>query len=351
MLLERAGRERRRRLLLAVLLLDLGHHVRRPFERLDDWIDLHLSRRLELLAVPFRQFGDERPLGNLLFLLCLRLGFGFVRRIRCIIVVVGRLRFGRLFRFRLGDGGAAVGLRPQDGGDLPEFFRFERLDLAFAFHDEPHRDRLHPAGGQVIGLRQAQERAELVTDDAVEEAAGLLGGDAVHVDTAGAGKGLLHRVLGDLVEGDPANFFIIEFQRFLQMPGNRLPLAVGVRRQIDDVGGVCLLLELGQQLLAVLQIAIGRNPAAFDVDAELGFDQIAHVPLAGDDIEAGAEIFVDRLRLGGRFDDDERFFLPCGHCGLLQGLAPAGGAGLNCCLPVYGIVVQVSSGKRQTVPR
>ena len=50
------------------------------------------------------------------------------------------------------------------------------------------------------------------------------------------------KMVRNLVKTDPVNFlvlfltFLIQFQSFHQMPGNGLPLAVGVRGQIDHVG-------------------------------------------------------------------------------------------------------------------
>ena len=92
-----------------------------------------------------------------------------------------------------GDGLLDGAFGAQHGGDLPVFLRLERLDLALALDDQPHGHRLHPAGAQVLGHLLAQQRAELVADDAVEEAARFLGGDAVHVDRAGVRERLLHR--------------------------------------------------------------------------------------------------------------------------------------------------------------
>ena len=57
-------------------------------------------------------------------------------------------------------------------------------DLAFALDDESDRDRLDPPGGQTATDLARQERAERVADQAVDDAAGLLCVDEVHVDLA-----------------------------------------------------------------------------------------------------------------------------------------------------------------------
>ena len=43
-----------------------------------------------------------------------------------------------------------------------------------------------------------------------------------------------------------------------------------------------------------------------DVDAELALRQVADVSHRRDDLVVAPQIFVDRLRLGRRFDDDQR---------------------------------------------
>ena len=48
-----------------------------------------------------------------------------------------------------------------------------------------------------------------------------------------------------------------------------------------------------------------KSKLVVDVDAELALGQIADVPHRGDDLVILAEIFVDGLRLCGRFDHHE----------------------------------------------
>ena len=57
-------------------------------------------------------------------------------------------------------------------------------DLALALDDEPDRDRLHATGRQATLDLLAEERAQRVADEAVDDAARLLGVDEVHVDLA-----------------------------------------------------------------------------------------------------------------------------------------------------------------------
>src|SRR5205085_7721651 len=68
LLLQRAGRERRRRLVLAVLLRHLADDVAGVLQDVDDAGGLRFAGRLELLALPFGQFRAERVLRQRLLL-------------------------------------------------------------------------------------------------------------------------------------------------------------------------------------------------------------------------------------------------------------------------------------------
>ena len=85
------------------------------------------------------------------------------------------------------------------------------------------------------------------------------------------------------------------------MPGDRFALAVGVGRQnelvgaLDGLGDVVQpLLRLGIDLPQHAEIVVGIDRAA------LG-RQVADMAEGGQDFVVLAQIFIDRLRLGGRF--------------------------------------------------
>ncbi len=69
--------------------------------------------------------------------------------------------------------------------NCPILFFIERLDLAFAFYDEPHGYALHAAGGKAIAHLPPEEGRESVTYEAVQHAPRLLGIHQVDVDLAG----------------------------------------------------------------------------------------------------------------------------------------------------------------------
>jgi len=194
----------------------------------------------------------------------------------------------------------------------------EQHALAFTLDDESGGDRLDPAGGQPAHDLLPQHRADLVAVEAVEDAAGLLGIDQIHVDIARMGDGVLNGVLGDLVEDDAFDrnrrFELIE-----QVPSDGLTLAVLIRREYELVCFLEQLLELGHLLLLLRRHDIDRLETVVDVDAEarprltlvLGrnlistLGQIADVSDRGVHDIAVAEIARDAADLVGRLDNDE----------------------------------------------
>ena len=263
LLLERAGRERRRGVALRLALGD----------RLDD--------RLELA-----QRGGV-PAGGL---------------------VVGDVERLAVDPDDLGDQLAAVG-RGEQGLERPVLAGGERPDLALALHDHPQRDGLDAAGRQAAAHLAGQEGAERVADEAVDDAAGLLRIHEVAVDLARAGEGLADRALRDLVERHPARLGGGNVGRLGDVPGDRLALAVEVGREIDvdrPAGG---LLDRGDLLAPVVGDHVLRREVVVDVDAELALagvlGQVADVAIGGEDLVVVAEVALDRPRLGGRFHDHE----------------------------------------------
>ena len=66
--------------------------------------------------------------------------------------------------------------------DVPVLLGDERVDLALAIADQLQRDRLHAAGAQAAADLVPQQRADLVADQPVEDAARLLRVDHLLVD-------------------------------------------------------------------------------------------------------------------------------------------------------------------------
>ena len=197
----------------------------------------------------------------------------------------------------------ARGFRGQLCVDRPVFPRLECADLVFSVHNQTHRDRLHSACGKSAADFAPEERAELIADDAVENAARLLRIDKIKVDLVRMRHTCLHTGFGDLIELDAVVLFGIEPEQLRQMPRNRFTLAVRVRCEPDARAFLCARFQILDNILFALHFDIGRLKIVLDIHAELGFRQIAHMAHRSNDLKAGAEIFLYGFRLSRRLND------------------------------------------------
>src|SRR6185436_2592473 len=154
------------------------------------------------------------------------------------------------------------------------------------------RDGLDAAGGEAAADLLPEQRRELVADDAVEQAAGLLRVDAVHRDLAGTLERVEHAALGDLVERDAPDLLGGDLQRLHEMPGDGLALAVRVGREEDGFGGARDGAQLLERLLLLLDDAVLRFEVVVDVDAETPLREIPDVAHAGPHDELRAQDLV-----------------------------------------------------------
>ena len=201
--------------------------------------------------------------------------------------------------------------------DVPVVGGDEGHPLALALDDQARRDGLHSASRQAGAHLAPQHGRHLIAIEPVEDAAGLLGIDEGHVDVAGVVGGALDGFLGDLVE-DHALDGDLGLQGLLEVPGDRLALAVLIRGEVELVGRLQRPLELGDLLLLVgVDDVVGRE-VVVDVDAEPperpALDLGRHLARRGDvaDVADGgldepvlAQIARDRLGLGRALDDDQ----------------------------------------------
>ena len=194
----------------------------------------------------------------------------------------------------------------------------ERHPLALPVDDQPGRDGLHAARGQAGHDLLPQHRGDLVAVEPVEDPAGLLRLDEVHVDVAGVVDRGVDRLRGDLVEHHPADRHL-GLQLVEQVPRDGLALAVLVGGE-EELGGVLEQpLELGHVGLLVPGDHVVGREVVVDVDAEPGpglaldlgghvrgaLREVADVADRGLHDVAAAQVAGDRLRLGRRLDDDQ----------------------------------------------
>ena len=93
-------------------------------------------------------------------------------------------------------------------------------------------------------------------------------------------------------------------QHIGQMRANSFALAVWIARQIDGVGGRGGLLQRLHDIALARAHFVRRFETVRDIDAQFLLGQVHHVPVRRLDRIVAAEIFIDRLRFCGRFDDD-----------------------------------------------
>src|SRR5699024_10360079 len=130
-----------------------------------------------------------------------------------------------------GEGGGA-GAEP--ALDAPVGGGREGHPLTLALDDDAGGDGLDTPGGEA-GLDLApQDRRDLVTVEAVEDAAGLLRVDEVEVDVAGVLDGALDRLPGDLVEDHPPDRDL-RLERLEEVPGDGLALSVLIGGEVEGV--------------------------------------------------------------------------------------------------------------------
>jgi len=130
------------------------------------------------------------------------------------------------------------------------------------------------------------------------------------IDLARMLKSLLHRFLGDFVEGDTVNrdaafFYRLAIMQLIgQMRGNGFTLAVRVRRKVNGGCALGQLLQLGHNFFFARDDVVFGAEVSLNVHTKLAFRQVFDVPKRGFDFIVLTQVLVDGFRLGRRFDDD-----------------------------------------------
>ena len=205
----------------------------------------------------------------------------------------------------------------QLGDDRPVFPGDEFLDLQLAVADQPQRDRLHPAGRARARQFSPEHRREREANEIIERAAGEIGIDQCTIDLARMLHCLGHRLLGDGVEHHALDLLVLERLLFLQhlehVPGDRFAFTIRVGGEDQLVGTleracdvVQALVRLGVDLPEHAEIVLG-------IDRAILGGQVADVAKGGQHLVAGAEVFIDCLRLGRRLDHDNIHGNPVGY--------------------------------------
>ncbi len=149
-----------------------------------------------------------------------------------------------------GEGGVGGRLEMRD--ERPVLARDEFLDLELAVADDAQRHRLHPPRRARAGQLSPQHRRQVEADEIIERAAGEIGVDQRLVDLARVAHRLLHGLFRHRVEHDAVDALVLQellvLEDFVNVPGYRLALAVGVGGQNHAVGVLDRHADLGKSL-------------------------------------------------------------------------------------------------------
>ena len=143
----------------------------------------------------------------------------------------------------------------QLGIEGPILDRHKRLDLAFPFNDEAQSYGLHPARGQAAAHLVPQQRRDLITHDAIEDASRLLCVDKIAIDIPGMFKGVVHRLGGNFIKRYATNRVALgeTAQLIFKMRCDRFSFTVRVRSEINNSR------SLGQLLQPVDDLFLSRG--------------------------------------------------------------------------------------------
>jgi len=187
----------------------------------------------------------------------------------------------------------------------------ERLDFFLALDNQAQRRRLHPPGRQAALHFAPQHRRQVEADQIVERTPRLLRIDQIGADLARVGDRLADRTRGDFGKHHPVQHLAFQQTALAQdlddMPGNGLAFAIRVSGQVQCLGTLGRLGDGIDVLDALFAERVVHGEIVLGIDRAFFRNQVADVAIGGQHLELLAEVFVDRLGLGRRFDDEQIF--------------------------------------------
>ena len=129
--------------------------------------------------------------------------------------------------------------------------------------------------------------------------------------------GIQHRLLGDGVEYDALDRLLFErvflLEDFEDVPGDRFALAIGVGRENELVRPFQRLGDI-IEAFAGLVVDLPNHPEiVIRIDRAVLGRKVPYVAEGRQYFVAGAKIFIDRLGLGRRFNNDDIHEFPKGY--------------------------------------
>ena len=214
-------------------------------------------------------------------------------------------------------GESTARLGAQNSLNRPVFLGLECSDFLLTVDDQAGCYRLDTSGRQAALDLAPQKGRQAIADDAVQDTARLLRVYQVDVDVARMLNTVAHALLGDLIEGHALVFALLEVQKGLQMPGDRFSLAVRVGCEVDKIGFLGCLAQLGDDLILSLDRPVFRLKIVLEIHAHGLSRQVTQMSHRGFDDVVAAQILANGLGLGwGLHDYQFRHSIPPLMCSI-----------------------------------
>src|SRR5579862_298831 len=191
------------------------------------------------------------------------------------------------------------------GRDGPVLAFDEGLDFALTLHNQTQSYGLYAAGGDAALYFFPQKRADLITHQAIENSAGLLGVHQVSVNLPRFFESFANGIFGNFIKEHAMEGSLLAIQQLTQVGADCLSFAVRIGSQINVICFARRGLQFTDQFFLGGNGDVSGFKILFQVNAQVFLGQIHHVAHTGLDDVLRPQIFIDGFRLGGRFDDYE----------------------------------------------
>ena len=177
----------------------------------------------------------------------------------------------------------------------PIFRRNKRIDLCFSVGNNTQCHGLHASRTKSAFYLLPQQRADGISHDTVKHTSCLLGIHKIHINLARLFDSLAHRIFCNFIKCNTFCLFRIQFQCEKQMPGNRFPFTVGVRREIDLICFFYFFSKRSQQFPFSSYRYIFGFKIIIKINTHLTFRQITNVSVRRHYRIITSEKFFDRF--------------------------------------------------------
>ena len=191
-----------------------------------------------------------------------------------------------------------------------ETLRLVGIDLTLALHQQTHRHRLHTPGRERRLHPPPEDGRHLEPHQSIQDPTCLLRVYQTLIDGARIRYGMLYGLAGNLVKDNPMRRLWREPQHHGQVPGNGLPLTVLIGCEPHLVAPRDGCPKILHHLLLPLRDHIIGLKHVLDVDAQIVFREVAHMPKARKHLEVVSQETLYSSRLGRRLHYHQIFHDP-----------------------------------------